>query len=255
MTEPTVESLQPRPRAYETPPVVEALAEVYVAGNRWDLTTAGVFFERLEGEFPEINRSQPVEVTVGGAQTLPVPLERPEERARFRSADGSRAVQIARDVLVFNRLRPYSSFEDWRGDFLRMLALYREITTPTGFTRFGVRYINQIVVPGDTFEMSDYFRLYPEVPEEIGSPFGPFTLRVEARPPLNPTHTMLTTFASSERDGEPSLVLDFYDVFLTTGGNLDEIPAILDAGHANISHAFEHTITDRLRTLFEGGVG
>jgi uncharacterized protein (TIGR04255 family) len=234
---------------YDRPPVVEALVEVYFAGSQWDMTIPGRFYERVKDRFPGVSSQVQLDIPIAPTGGPIGPLAR--ERAQLRSADGSRIVQVGRDLLVVNRLRPYSEFTEWRPDFVAMLTLYRELAQPSPFARVGVRYLNKIVVPEPEVELSNYFRLYPEVPEGLGSPHGPFILRVETRPPSHPDHEFVATFGTSETDdGQPALLLDLYDTAKTSDGALDRIMDLVDEGHVNIAGAFEHSITDEARRLF-----
>lgn len=241
-------------RHYDRPPIVEALVEVYFAGSQWDATIPGRFYERVKDRFPNISSQVQFEVTLASAGGATGPLT--SERAQFRSPDGSRLVQVGRDLLVVNRLRPYSAFAEWRPDFIAMLTLYRELARPSSFQRVGVRYLNTISLPEQEVELSKYFELYPEVPEGLGSPHGAFLLRVETKPPAHPSHEFVATFGTSETDdAQPALLLDLYDTAKVPDGALDRIEGLVDEGHVNVAAAFEHSITDEARLLFgERGV-
>lgn len=241
-------------RHYDRPPVVEALVEVYFAGSQWNMTIPGRFYERVKDRFPNVSAQVQFDIPIAPTGGPTGPIAR--ERAQLRSPDGSRLVQVGRDILVVNRLRPYSEFAEWRPDFVEMLALYRELAQPSSFARVGVRYLNKIVLPGQGVELSKYFRLYPEVPEGLGSPHGAFLLRVETTPPAHPNHELVATFGTSEtEDGEPALLLDLYDTATTPGGGLDRVVDLVDEGHVNVAAAFEHSIADEARRLFGEGEG
>jgi uncharacterized protein (TIGR04255 family) len=236
-------------RRYDRPPVVEALVEVYFVDSRWDPTIPGRFYERVKDRFPTVGSQVQFEVQIASVGSSRAPVAR--ERAQLRSEDGSRLVQVGRDLLVVNRLSPYSEFEEWRPDFATMLDLYRELAQPSSFARIGVRYLNKIVVPETELLLSKYFRLYPEVPEGLGSPHGPFLLRVETRPPTHPQHEFVTTFGTSQTDdGQPALLLDLYDIAKVESGALDLVIDLVNEGHENVAAAFEHSITDEARRLF-----
>lgn len=243
------------PRHYTNPPVVEALAEVYFVEANWDMAIPGLFYERIRDRFPKRRQVGQVSVNVEiGPQGIDPKLAQSSmARVQFLTDDESQIVQVGQDVLVVNQLRPYPRFPDWSPLVAEMLAIYREVARPTGFSRVGVRYINKVVLPGDVFELSDYFKLYPEVPDELGSPYGPFVMRVESHPPLHMDHALSTTFGSSETDdGKPALLLDFYDTLaLPSPGNLDLVPQFVSDAHDNIEAAFEHTIGDKARELFQ----
>src|SRR6266540_2275623 len=65
----------------------------------------------------------------------------------FRSSDGLKVAQFRRDGFTFNRLAPYTTWEDVRAEALRLWTLYREIAQPDGLERLALRYLNRLVVP------------------------------------------------------------------------------------------------------------
>jgi uncharacterized protein (TIGR04255 family) len=240
-------------RHYRNPPVVEALAELYFAGGEWDLTVPGSFYERIKGRFPQKGQMDQlaVELEMGreGARTRTMPGA---PRSRFRSEDGSRMVQLGPDVLVVNQLRPYPHFEAWSPVLLEMLALYRELVRPTTIARLGVRYINRIVIPKPRVKMEEYFRIYAEVPPELGAAHGDFLLRLEL-PPQYAGHQLLLTFATAppEGPGQIAYLLDLYDIVaMETPEAFDTVEGRLVEAHDSIEWVFENAITDATRELF-----
>lgn len=241
-------------RHYATPPVVEALAELYFEGSAWDVTAPGSFYERVKGQFPNKEQLEQVafEVEVGpeGANAR---MGSGAGRALFRNADETRLVQVAGDVLVLNQLPPYPHFEAWSEALLEMLAVYREVANPTAITRLGMRYINRIGFSSTIVQMEDYFRVYAEVPDELGAMHGDFLIRLQL-PTRVTGHEFLLTLgrAPADTDGH-AIVLDLYDT-TSLGGptSFDEIQQSLSDAHENIEWVFEHTITDATRAIFGG---
>src|SRR5205814_1213562 len=111
-----------------------------------------------------------------------------EPRARFAREDESRLLQVGRDLLVVNQLQPYPHYEEWRAVVHRTLDVYRGLASPAGIVRLGVRYINQVVVPGESVRMEDYFRIFPPIPPELGGGHGPFMLRLILTGTICPGH-------------------------------------------------------------------
>lgn len=241
-------------RAYREPPVVEALAEVFFEGSDWDLAAPGLFYEMVREDFPQRGQVGQLSMTVElGADAGRARVQPGEPRAQFRTDDGSRIVQVGRDVLVVNQLRPYPRFEDWRPDVLEMLERYVGVANPSTCAKLGLRYINKITLPTAEVQLQDYFHLYPETPDEIGTPFGPFVFKVESRPPKHTEHILVSTFGTSQtEEGAPALLLDFYDVLAQRlPAERAAVAGFLDEAHDNVEAAFESSITDRSRALFK----
>ncbi len=135
------------------------------------------------------------------------------------------------------------------------LDVYREIAEPAGIDRLGVRYLNRINIPGQTIRLKDYFRVYPERPEELQAAPGPFLLSLPIRPVYSGHQLTLNLgLGPPERPDVAGILLDIYDV-LPLGGKdvFGEVQRWLDESHANIVYTFENAITDMSRGLFGGG--
>jgi uncharacterized protein (TIGR04255 family) len=240
-------------RHYERPPLVEALCEIHFTGSSWDATIPGLFYERVRGEYPK-----KLQLEMGGIEVQILPGQTqtrqftPEPRVRFSREDESRLVQVARDLLVVNQLRPYTHFEDWRAVVHATLRLYRELAAPVGIARLAVRYINLIPVSSASIRMKDFFRIYATIPEELGGDHGPFLLHLVMLPVCRNHQLTITLGTNPAASAEaPSILLDLYDVVSLAGRDaFTELQRLLDEAHANIVHTFENTITDAARTLF-----
>ena len=241
-------------RRYANPPVVEALCEVLTTRSQWDATIPGLFYERVKDRFPKRGQRADlgIEVTLG-PETPDARVTQREPRSQFSRDDGSRMVQVGRDLVVVNQLRPYPQFEEWRPEVLRALDVYRELAKPAGVDRLGLRYINRVVVPETQFPMDRYFRIHPQVPRELSASHGPFMLRLDL-PASSGEHRLLITFGSAPSDaGTTAFILDLYDmVGIGPKEGFASLERRIDEAHANVEKAFEGAITDSARALFEG---
>jgi uncharacterized protein (TIGR04255 family) len=241
-------------RRYRRPPLVEALCEVYFAGGHWDSTIPGLFYERVRQDFPQKSQMERVgiEVQVGAGQTetRTLPLE---QRMRFAKDDNSRLLQLDRNLLVVNQLLPYPHYEQWREVVLATTEVYRQLANPAGVARVGMRYINRISFAASGIHMEQFFRVYPEVPRELGGTHGPFMLQLLMAPACSGHQLTLTLhMPQAEGPGSINILLDLYDVASHAQWHaFGDIRRLLDEAHVNIVHTFENTITDTSRTLFE----
>jgi len=232
---------------------VEGLCEIFFKGSVWDATIPGLFYERIQTQFPkkgqigEIGFELQLAGQDAGARVFPG-----TPRSQFSREDGARMIQVGRDILVVNQLRPYPHFDDWKPSVIEMLSVYRDLARPRSVERLGLRYINRVVIPHSTFEMETYFHVYPLIPKELAAKHGPFLMRIQL-PPLKPGHRLIFTFgnAPAEKEGTLAFLLDLYDIVAAPEGKLDDIEHQVEDAHANVEHAFENTITEAARALFE----
>ncbi len=241
-------------RKYKNPPVVEALCEIFFDGSQWDSTLPGLFFDRIKNEYPKKKELEQIGVEVNvskdvqGSRVL-----RGNQRIQFMKNDGSQLVQVERDLLVVNQLRPYPRFEDWKPKIDAMLAIYKELAKPNSIKRIGVRYINRVVIPSDKFKMEDYFCLYPEVPQSLGAMHGKFMMRLEI-PPKHKGHLLVITFATTPIES-PEVSAEMFDLYnictMAHPSSPEQVDKCIMEAHENIEMAFENSITNKTRALFE----
>jgi uncharacterized protein (TIGR04255 family) len=243
-------------RRYRNPCVVEALCEIYFSGSKWDDTVPGQFYDRVKEQFP-VKRQRAVheaQVSFSAEGEAAAGVRRHPPWMQFVSQKGNRLIQLGKDVVVVNQLRPYPHFEDWSPVISSALETYRELAKPEAVARLGVRYINRVVIPEPQIRMEDYFTMYPKLPEEMGGMHGAFMLRVEV-PGSSGNHMVVVTFGSTSTDKpkkQLALLLDLYDIYSPPRPlPLEEAFDHVSIGHANVVVAFEGSITDRLRTLLE----
>lgn len=243
-------------RRYRKPPVIEALCEIYFAGSAWDETIPGAFYERVKNDFPQKQQRtiQEAQITLGPGQALAGVRQLPPWM-QFVSDEKHRMIQIAQDLLVVNQLVPYPHFEEWELEVYRSLQVYRGLAQPEKVARLGLRYINRVVIREDKVRMGDYFTIYPNLPQRLGDTHGSFMVRVEV-PAFQQGHTVLITFGTAPPPKPDQVAqaftLDLYDI-AHLDASIDEavLKKEIRQAHDNIVVAFEDSITDKLRSLFE----
>jgi uncharacterized protein (TIGR04255 family) len=239
---------------YKNPPVVEALCEIYFHDSKWDGTLPGLFFEKVRKNYPKKKELEQVGVQVSvSKEAQATQVQREERRIQFIKEDDSRLIQIENNLLVINQLRPYPRFEDWKPVVDEMLKHYSEVAQPKGIRQMGMRYINRIIIPAAKFKMEDYFNLYPQVPESLGAMHGKFMMRLEI-PPKHKGHRLMVTFGTSppESPETSAEMLDIYNIFvLPVAFPIEDVDKYIIEAHENIEAAFENSITNKTRELFE----
>lgn len=242
-------------RKYRKPPVVEALCELFFEGSSWHATVPGRFYERVKDRFPEQSQreGQQAHVELSSTGEATAGVRRLPPRPQFLTSDRSRMIQLEQDLLVVNQLRPYPHFEDWQPEIRSALEAYRILTSPSGVKRLGVRYINRIVIPHSPIDLEDYYTVYPNLPNDMGNVLEGFLVRFEI-PRQRENHTVLVTLAAAPSDkvGEVSQLLDLYDVYQPAEPiSLKDVDHHIQVAHDNAQAAFEGSITEKLRELFD----
>lgn len=85
----------------------------------------------------------------------------------FKTTDGRQVVQYRLDGFTFNRLRPYSRWEEMCQEARRLWEIYRAEVKPILVTRLALRYINSIEIPSKNFDYDDYFTAAPRIPQQL----------------------------------------------------------------------------------------
>ncbi len=90
-----------------------------------------------------------------------------EDGYYFRAPDGKQVVQFRLDGFTFNRLRPYSRWEDLYQEARRLWDIYKTGVKPLLATQVAVRYVNSIEIPSKNFDYDDYFTTTPRIPQGL----------------------------------------------------------------------------------------
>jgi len=132
-----------------------------------------------------------------------------EDGYYFTSADGKRIVQYRLDGFTFNRLRPYSQWEDLRNEARKAWEVYRVNINPSFVSRLGVRYINSIEIPSKSFDYDDYFTSVPRIPEGLPQVLQHFFTRtVIPFPEQGATAIVIQTPSDKQDPVNTAIILD-----------------------------------------------
>ena len=245
-------------RLYRNPPVVEALCEVYFTSSNWDDSIPNLFYEEIKDRFPnqeeqllhrvDFKVDVPNETISSGMQLGP-------SRKLFITEERDQIIQITENLFVFNQLTPYLSFHSWESIFYDVFDIFAKLVSPHAVDRIGVRYLNHVTIPESKFQMSDYFTIFPIIPLGSGNVHGDFLINCVV-PQSDEGHFL--TYSFSKIVPEPpdevsqAFLLDLYDQ-ASLGRTLteSEFNSHVRVAHGNVVQAFEGSITDRLRNLFD----
>ena len=251
-------------RRYKNPPIEEAVCEFGFTPNQdWDLTIPGRLQAELGAEYtgkPQEQRVIGVGLEARGGQPPNIQFGEGLARIQLVTRDGKRTVGVGQDVLSVHMLRPYQdpSFPQqsgWKDFFLRISAAicaYWKVVEPVGVVRVGIRYINNITIPG-TFATADPY-LNSALPIVSGLPdqLINFMSRVEYTY-TDGIHLVLSQGSIEAPLDHVGILLDLDLIWSGTNPILRaEALSKAEELHSREREAFEFVITDKARELFNG---
>lgn len=75
-----------------------------------------------------------------------------------------------RDKFLYSQLQPYSRWEDFLEESLRLWKIHCEIAQPGEVQRIGIRFINRIQINGNKIELEEYISTSPKSPMDMDMP-------------------------------------------------------------------------------------
>lgn len=96
----------------------------------------------------------------------------------YKSPDKHHMVQYRLDGFTFNRLKPYTGWENIIAEARKLWNIYHNKTSPELISRIAVRYINRIDLPLPITDFSDYLTAPPSIPKNAPQAVSSFLTRV-----------------------------------------------------------------------------
>ncbi len=248
------ERIIPMGKRYRHPPIIEALCEFcFEPGPPWDLAIPGLIYEKIKAEFPKRRQVKAFEVNVTAGLEGVEQRVTTTDRIHFLREDEKALVQVDRNLLVVNHLRPYPSWQHFLPLIQLGFTVYTEMAQPKGIQRIGLRYINRIEIPGQHIELQDYLQFHPFIGPELPQDFDSFFAGIQI--PYDNSRDSLRLQVSStiaETSDHAAVLLDL-DYFLAQPGQipLQEVFTWVEIAHQRVEEVFEACLTDRLRDMFE----
>lgn len=126
----------------------------------------------------------------------------------YKTKDNKNVVQFRRDGFTFNRLRPYTKWEEIISTAKRLWFIYAEYARPLEVTRIATRYINQIKLPLPINDFSKYMKAPPQNPLNVDTING-YLNRIKLFDQENQIGTnIIQTLEMGTEKGTITLLLD-----------------------------------------------
>lgn len=216
--------------------------------------------ERLAQHYPEALERKGLETRLEIAAGQP-PKEPHTRDLGFlgiwlKTEDQKSVAQFRVDGFTFNRLRPYTRWEEILPEALRLWEIYVELTNPQSVTRVALRYINHMNLPnlgGKLSDYSDYIVTGPRWPLSAHEVLSSFATRVVLEyPERKMKANVVQTLEIGVKTSAPSLLFDI-DVYRS--GDLEVSPTALKPIFDDLRHykneIFFGSLTDRFVEAFE----
>lgn len=252
-----MEQMQPEIH-YAYSPLTEAVIDIRAQlPSHSNLATLRSLHTLVEADYPTRQDHVQFQGEIQFGEEVTSIATRTPDGYMFVSADGRQLFQARLDGFTFNRLKPYTRWNEFRSEARRLWTLYREIASPDRVIRIGVRYINRLELPLPFEKFDDFLTVIPQIPDDFPNPgLSNYFMQLTMVQPdllstllLNEGFALPTNFFESEQESLP-VILDI-DLFreVDIPDNDDAIWDIFDRFRIRKNEVFEASITKQMREV------
>ena len=235
-------------------PIVEAIIDVRVeARPEFQGQDFLAVMDGLRADYPkaEARRGITLQAAFGGPQAQPEVQDHGVNGLFLRSDDEKLVAQFRTDGFTFNRLAPYTSWDQIAPRAMDLFKIYLDIALPKSVLRVATRYINRLSFPSYRFD--EYLTSPPRGIPGTSSPLGSFmevTTSAEADG-STVQYTQVLDPANSRPDAS-SVIIDI-DAFRVgeLEANVDTVRGYLSSLHELKNRVFFGALTESAVRLFE----
>jgi uncharacterized protein (TIGR04255 family) len=219
----------PSSRHLKNAPISEAIIDFRVK-TRSDLRAEDFrsVKDHVSSQLPKVEEMRGVQATIQvskGQEQAPVVQDLGIQGNFFKSNDDKVVAQFRIDGFTFNRLRPYTSWEDIFPQAMELWYLYLGVAKPLAVTRLAVRYINHVPLPPGAEHFENYLRAAPPVPIELPQYVSSFLTRVTVHNPETDIAAHITQALQPSSDARRLTVILDIDAYKEAEFSPDD-PAI-----------------------------
>lgn len=163
-------------------PITEALIDVRVQSREG--VTADSFVtlpESVRNQFSAGQRIETLEARLGfddGGRPLAAVQQQQHLGFMFRNAERADAVQFRTDGFTYNKLFPYTNWNDIYPRAMALWGAYVQLARPVQVVRLAVRYINKIKLKLPISDIADFLKTPPTLPPTLPQQIRHFLTRV-----------------------------------------------------------------------------
>lgn len=156
-------------------PIVEAVIDFRTrAEASWIESDIGSRLKSEVPDYPQVQRLESMSFTAqldasGSSNTGPALSTTHEDHGwlgfRMNSQVGKRIAQFTRNGFSFSQLAPYTDWQRFKSEAIRLWGIHQTLSGCTEVQRIGVRFINRLEVPQDGLDFGNYFLDFAGVPQ------------------------------------------------------------------------------------------
>jgi len=231
-------------------PIVEVSCEFRFSDQSDDLTIYGIMAERLGSNFKKRGRKEYQNLVFEKNGNKLEPKVNQFVVQQFEGNAGNTLVQVGKNVLMINKLRPYSTWEQFAPTIKDAFNKYIEVTNLKELARIGLRYINKINFDKD-IEINKYFAFRPQFSTQLGQEISSFISGVVLPRNANRDNLKIElTNVEADSGHKDAVILDI-DCFTIdmSAIKIDTAISWVENAHDEVEKAFFACITPELQEL------
>ncbi len=211
--------------------------------------------ERLRPEFPVAVDVKTFEAHLGfdeSGQPRTPESKHQHLGTMLRNEARAEVVQFRTDGFTFNKLAPYTSWNEIYPRAQHFWQMYCEVAKPLATSRVAVRFINKIRIPLPIGDLGDYLKTAPNVPQELPQQLRQFLTRVVLYEPSEDLSATVTQALEPSASQDEIVVLFDIDAFrdLAPAADPQQIDQTFRRLHLLKNKIFFNCLTDRALELF-----
>ncbi len=244
---------------FPNPPITEALLDIGVnLPKEVTLDTLATFQNEIKERFPTRKERYKweggVQFQAGSAPKIMPSSGGPIGYLFHSPPDDKKIVQARLDGYTFNKLKPYSNWEEFNSEAKELWERYLKIARPVNVTRVALRYINKIELPLPFKDFKEYILTIPEIGPEIPNALSGFFARLIIPNPKIQSNAIITE--TMEKIDDKVKVLPFIlDIDVSRNyvfkPESDEIWETLNKLREFKNQIFLNSLTDKTKELFK----
>ncbi len=242
-------------------PITEAIVDIRVKAHpEFDAQVFEQLKNRLAKRFPEVAKQQGIEASFTIDQERGAIQSTRDLGLRgyiYKSDDGLEIAQFRVDGFTYNRLHPYTSWEQIFPQAMDLWKLYATTAKPTHVTRLALRYLNQIAVPKTIDAFEQVLTTPLPLPPKIPLPMSRFFTRVTVHDQEKELAAHVSQAFEPNERGEPGTLLLDIDVFhqrdydVGNASTSNAISKIFSSIHEMKNNIFFQSLTEETIARYE----
>lgn len=244
----------------KNPPIREAVLDIRVVlPDDFDLKKLEEYHNFISKEYPvkqvstlietafEFQKDKSATFSSKGAQNGYI----------FKTQTNNKIIQFRRDGFTFNKIRPYTNWEEFSGEAQKHWESYLKITQIKLINRIALRYINVIPMPLAIKDFKEYILTVPEIAPTMPQSLREFFMRlvIPEDGKTNNIAIITETIDIVELKSNPSVLPLIFDIDVfnksITQANTDLIWESLNGIRNYKNRIFFESLTDKAIKLFE----